>query len=307
MKKIISLMLAVFAISTMAFSATISIERKKPSTMDLSFAKTMEIKPVQISSRSEGDAERKTVEIFISELMNYAKEDGKFVVKYDAFKYVPDSADVEKSDIYLDIYIRDYRITDSGATITNKVDGEEVVISDSWKRMVGGDLQISIIRGNDNTVLGKKEFQIFAGNSEPVAKSQLGDPVELVRGDCKNWAFITAQALFDTYYNVPLTIMDTKSKDKVFKKSMKDAYKVLKGKNYMEAKDTYAKLYSSSDDFAAGYNYAVCLAICNEYDQALELFTKLYGINSDKKIRKTIETVTQLQTEYNTMTERLQK
>ena len=61
-------------------------------------------------------------------------------------------------------------------------------------------------------------------------------------------------------------------------------------KDYQGAADIYKNLYESTNDFAAGYNYATMLQILYHFDEAEELYKKLQEVNpKDNNLKNAIK------------------
>ncbi len=299
MKKTFIIICSIFCLAVNVFAATITIDRKKPSELDLSFAKTIHFMPVVTSSKSYAKAEKNLIDLFISEMMENAKKDGKFTVKSSKETYTPEGFDgAADPDVYLDVKIDDFRVTDNGITI-----GDDV---DKWSRIVGGKFICSVIDAKTKKAIETKEMKLFE-QEEDVPRAKLQEPDVLSKESVKSFAYVCSTLVFDVVTWAPISIQDTKSKDKALKQEMKDTLKILKKKDYETAKANYEKMYTETNDPAAAYNYARLCEITNDYAKAKEILNELYAAGQDKKLAKTIEEVEKAEADYNLMQKRLGK
>lgn len=278
MKKFLLSILLTLAFVVPSFSASISVERKKPAEFDLDHAKNISFLPVTVGGKYI-EAQYQLGSSFISSLKNFAFADGK----YDVMDGVTPVADV-----YVKVAFLNFDVHDSGATVTQKVDGEEVVIRDEWTRTISGTLEVTFMRAKDNKVLGTKSFKIFESNVNVVPKSDLPDPIVTMQSKVETFAFQAANAFFDTKYVASISLLDTKTKDKALKEKMKSALKVLKSKNYEKASELYKEIYDEYGDYAAGFNYSRTLQILHEFDAAKELMNALISVEGNKTVIKAL-------------------
>ena len=284
MKKKYLLLPLLIALSMQLFGATISVARRMPSQLDLSFANSIEFLPIRIYAPKRGDTfeqDQKAIgNKFISALSDYQKDDGKFIIING------------KSDISIQVSFTDFNVKDNGVTLTQDVEGETVVIKDEWTRQVSAMMEVMIIKSADNSVISKNEYKLFDTTSSYSPKAELKEPQYIVENQLRGFVYQIATLIFDIPYNQPMTIMDSKSKDKQVKEKMKSAKKLLSGKNldYEAAKAIYKEIYESTDDIAAGYNYSRMLQISKDFDAAEELLNKFTAANpKDKTFKKALE------------------
>lgn len=281
MKKIYSFFMLVLT-SMSVFAATISFERKHPAEIDLGSGKTISYAPVEVFIPKSGDAfmdeQAKSGEKFLNELAKYQTYDGRFKVVSS------------KSDYIINLKYTDFSVVDRGATITQEVDGKTVVVKDEWTRTVSATLVFSVINSaKGGSVLTKKEIKFFDANSNPVAKAMLDSPSVILDKKLNEQTYFIARMIFDTQYFQPVTILDSKSKDKTVKEKMKSAQKLLKGKgkDYDKAMQLYKEVYEATpEDAAAAYDYAIMLQVAKKFEEAESILTKLQAEDSKNKTYK---------------------
>lgn len=267
-KKLISLIM-VAAIILPMFAATAVFPRKRPAKLDLTFANSIAFYPVITYAPKRGDTFDKEQndlgKKFISALSDYGTKDGKFVILNG------------KSDIAIQVSFKSFDVKDSGVTIESKDSaGNTVTVKDEWTRQISALMEVMVLKTEDNSVLATEEYKFFGVNSNPTPKAMLMSPEKIVEDQISSFAYQISEIIFDTPYNQAVTILDTKSKDKAIKEKMKSAKKMLSGKNldYAAAEEIYKEIYESTDDIAAGYNYAIMLQVRKDFDNAEALIKK---------------------------------
>ena len=291
MKKISTLIATSFvAFSLMSCATTLVVERTQPSELDLSYAKTVAILPMELDSSSQYMQEQKSLASkFINQLKDYAQKDPKFtLVDDETIQNSLKKGFGVPADILIKPEFSSFRVTDSGATIESKDDnGNKIILRDAWKRIVAGDLDISVTDSNTKAVIGTKHFDWFKGNNEDLPKASLVNPETYLNEDIGSYAYLTALMIFDTTVHHPIQLKD--SKDKTLKDMMQKGKDLAKAKEYDAAQKHYASIYTSTKDTAAGFNSAIMLQILGKYTDAINLFQSLYDQTADKSILKAIE------------------
>ena len=267
-KKLISFVM-VAAIILPMFAATAVFQRKRPAKLDLTFANSIAFYPVITYAPKRGDTFDKEQndlgKKFISALSDFGTKDGKFVIVNG------------KSDIAIQVSFKSFDVKDSGVTIESKDStGNTVTVKDEWNRQISALMEVMILKTADNSVLATEEYKFFGVTSNPTAKAMLMSPEKIVEDQISSFAYQISEIIFDTPYNQAVTILDTKSKDKAIKEKMKSAKKMLSGKglDYAGAEAIYKEIYESTDDIAAGYNYAIMLQVRKDFDNAEALIKK---------------------------------
>ena len=267
-KKLISLIMVASIILPM-FAATAVFERKRPAKLDLTFANSIAFYPVITYAPKRGDTFDKEQndlgKKFISALSDYGTKDGKFVIVNG------------NTDVAIQVSFKSFDVKDSGVTIETKDStGKTVTAKDEWNRQISALMEVMILKTEDNSVLASEEYKFFGVTSNPTPKAMLMSPEKIVEDQISSFAYQISEIIFDTPYNQAVTILDTKSKDKAIKEKMKSAKKMLSGKNldYAAAEEIYKEIYESTDDIAAGYNYAIMLQVRKDFDNAEALIKK---------------------------------
>ena len=267
-KKLISLIMVASIILPM-FAATAVFTRKKPAKLDLTFANSIAFYPVITYAPKKGetfDKEQNDLgKKFISALSDFAAKDGKFVIVNG------------NTDVAIQVSFKSFDVKDSGVTIETKDStGKTVTAKDEWNRQISALMEVMILKTEDNSVLASEEYKFFGVTSNPTPKEMLMSPEKIVEDQISSFAYQISEIIFDTPYNQAVTILDTKSKDKAIKEKMKSAKKMLSGKNldYAGAEAIYKEIYESTDDPAAGYNYAIMLQVRKDFDNAEALIKK---------------------------------
>lgn len=264
------------------FGATISVERIKPAELDISKAESIVIDPTVIVKKKYTTDQIGLGKIFVTQIEDYAAKDGSYLIYTEG----------QDADIIVKSEFIDFRVNDDGVTLTQKVDDEIVVLKDAWTRAIGGEFKVSILDGRTGAVLFTKSDKFFGGDSTAVPKAQLRDPIVSIRSSFENFAFIIASQLFDSKYQEPIYIMDSKSKDKELKGKVKDAYKIVKGKDYKTAKAAYKEIYDTTGDTAAYFNYARMAQVLYEFDEAEAILLKLKEEDpKNKSIKQALESL----------------
>lgn len=277
------------------FSATISIVRHKPAEVDIAPAKTISFVSDAVSKDYRSD-QLELAKLLINEIETYLKEDGRFTLLKEGS---------DKADIKILISFDSFSVSDRGITLTQKVDGKDVVIKDEWKRVISGNYSFSVIRTSDDTVVTKKNFGIFNGDSDFVPKASLKEPVEVCKYQVKPSAYSCAVSIFNTPYQEAISLQDSKTKDKALKDQMKAALKLAKSKNYAAAKDAYKQIFEETGDAAARFNYARMLQCTNEFDAAEEILKAVSTGEKDKAVKKALENLYKDRDNYNIIQSRL--
>ncbi len=267
-KKLISLFMVAACVLPM-FAATAVFQRKCPAKLDLTFANSITFYPVITYAPKNGntfDKEQNDLgKKFISALSEFQKKDGKFVIVNG------------KADIAIQVSFKSFDVKDSGVTIETKdSSGKSVAVKDEWNRQISALIEVMILKTADNSVLATEEYKFFGVTSNPTAKAMLMSPEKIVEDQISSFTYQIAELIFDTPYNQAVTILETKSKDKTVKEKMKSAKKMLSGKglDYAGAEAIYKEIYESTDDPAAGYNYAIMLQVRKDFDNAEALIKK---------------------------------
>lgn len=297
MKKVNLFLAMIIALAMPAFAATISVDRMKPAEIDLGDAKTIAFLPVeayQKKGKSYYGAEQASLgNVYINGLKEYVKKDGRF-------QLIEGSA-----DIYIKVTFNSFSVTDDGMTITQEVDGETVTIKDNWTRSCSCKVQMDVIRVKDNKILGSRNYQYMEGSFDK-PKAQLAGVEELLKPKFEAIDYDSATLFLNTPYWQPVTIMDTKSKDKAVKEQFKNALKMIKKeKKYEEAKAIYSEIYESTGELAAGFNLAMMLEETRNFDSAeAVLNTLLEQDPKNKTIKKALEYLAKDRTEVETINSR---
>lgn len=264
------------------FGATISIERVKPAEVDISKAKSLAIDPTIIARNKFTSDQTALGKVFVNTLEDYASKDGNYVIYTEG----------QNADVIIKSEFVDFRVHDDGVTLTQKVDGEVNIIKDSWTRAIGGEFKFSVLDGKTGAVLYTKSEKFLGGDSNSVPKDQLRDPIVSMRDTFEKYAYFLNTLIFDMKIHEPISIMDSKSKDKELKGKVKDVYKIVKGKDYKTAKAAYKEIYDATEDTAAGFNYARMAQILYEFDEAESLLLKLQEADpKDKTIKQALKSL----------------
>lgn len=257
------------------FGAAFNIERVKPSVLDISKAKSIAIDPT-ITAKNKHISEQVGLgKIFVNQLEDYAMKDGSHIIYTEG----------QDADIVVKSEFIDFRLRDDGVTLTQKVDGETVVLKDEWTRTIGGEFKLSILDGKTGAVLYTKTDTFLGGDSD-IPKAQLRDPIVIMKKSFEDFAFLLSAQLFNSKYQEPINLFDSKSKDKELKAKVKDTYKIVKGKDYKSAKAAYKEIYDATGDAAAGFNYARMAQVLNEFDEAESVLRKLQEEDPKNKLIK---------------------
>lgn len=281
MKKKLFTLFALAACVFPIFAATAVFQRKMPAKLDLTFANSITFYPVITYAPKKGetfDKEQNDLgKKFISALSDFGLKDGKFVIVNG------------NADIAIQVSFKSFDVKDSGVTIETKDStGKSVVAKDEWNRQISALMEVMILKTADNSVLASEEYKFFGVTSNPTSKAMLMSPEKIVEDQITSFTFQIAEIIFDTPYNQAVTILDTKSKDKAVKEKMKSAKKMLSGKNldYAAAEEIYKEIYESTDDPAAGYNYAIMLQVRKDFDNAEALIKKFAEAEPKNKVYK---------------------
>ncbi len=269
MKKKLFTLFALVACVFPMFAATAVFQRKMPAKLDLTFANSITFYPVITYAPKKGNTfEKEQNDLgkkFISALSDFGTKDGKFVIVNG------------NADIAIQVSFKSFDVKDSGVTVETKDStGKSVVTKDEWNRQISAVMEVTVLKTADNSVLASEEYKFFGVTDNPAEKSMLMSPEKIVEDQITSFTFQIAEIIFDTPYNQAVTILDTKSKDKAVKEKMKSAKKMLSGKNldYAAAEEIYKEVYESTNDQAAGYNYAIMLQVKKDFDNAEALIKK---------------------------------
>ena len=293
MKKKLFTLLALAACVFPMFAATAVFQRKMPAKLDLTFANSITFYPVITYVPKNGNAfikeQNDLGKKFISALSGFAEKDGKFLIING------------NADIAIQVSFKSFDVKDSGVTVTNRdSNGITSVVKDEWNRQVSALMEVTVLKTADNSVLASEEYKFFGITSDPTPKSMLMSPDKIVEDQITSFSFQMSDIIFDTPYNQAVTILDTKSKDKAIKEKMKSAKKMLSGKNldYAAAEEIYKEIYESTDDPAAGYNYAIMLQVRKDFDNAEALIKKFAEQEpKNKTFKKALEDIEKDRTE----------
>ena len=295
MKKSLSMIAsALMAFSLMSCATTLSVTRTNPSELDLTGSKTIAILPMDYYNTNPNfiNDQKFLAEKFLNRLKSYAYQDTKFtLVDETTIRESIKQGFAVPADILVKPIFTRFDVTDSGITLETKAsDGSTIVTKDAWKRIIAGDMDITVTRASDRTVLGTKHFDWFKGNNDDLPKASLPSPQSSLLESMDTYAYITAEMIFDT--QVMHAIQLKESKDKNLKADMKKANDLAKSKQFEASQKAYADIYASTKDFAAGYNSAIMLQAMEKHDEALQVLNALYETNPDKSVTKAIQDVT---------------
>ncbi len=263
------------------FAATAVFERKRPADLDLTFANSIAFYPVITYAPKHGNTfDKEQVALgkkFISALSVFGEADGKFVIVNG------------NADVAIQVSFKSFDVKDSGVTIggTDSVENS-VAVKDEWNRQISAIMEVMVLKTADNSVLATEEYKFFGVTSTPSPRAKLMSPEKIVEDQVSSFSYRISEIIFDKPYNQAVTILDTKSKDKAIKEKMKSAKKMLGKKNqdYAAAEEIYKEIYESTDDIAAGYNYAIMLQVRKDFDNAEALIKKFAEAEPKNKVYK---------------------
>lgn len=303
MKKLSLGLIAAFFLTSCATTLKVPVER--PAELDMHGAKTISILPV-ISSNGNIDAYESSALIrFFSWLSTDSRETRcanritdeitSRVLNSGFFTVVPASTvqafikngEQPPVDAYISATISNFSVTQKEETYSREENGVKVYYTEYYDN-VSLSLCYLVVDAKTNNVIAVKQRNFDSNSDRYKDKYHHPEPVSVLEYSIKAFGAQILKELQPYTVTKSIKLEADKTKDP----EMKAADQLAKAGNYDQALEQFTKIYSSTNNFAAGYNAGMILLAQEKYDEALEVMQNLASVTGDKKAIKAVNDIT---------------
>ena len=167
----------------------------------------------------------------------------------------------------------------------------EYAIITYWERTVEFRFRYQVVDSSNNKVISYREIHGDASSDSYRNKRELPSAYRIAETNMRSAARTILKELQPYTVTKQITLLETKTKDKLLKQKMKDASKLASDGFVQQAIQEFDSIHDETGLLEAGYNSAILEEALGEFSEAEKKMQELYDRYPDNRVAKALSDI----------------